>query len=80
MVLTQYSEQRRVRLVVRGTRSQLEPIAEVLQRLYPGEVTVTSDEDEAQSPPALSPSQIEVLDDLADYSWQIAQRQTAPAC
>lgn len=79
MVLTQYGPDRLVRLVVRGTSSQLEPIAEVLQRLYPGEVTVTSDEDEAQDPD-YTPEQLEVLEDIADYNWAIAHHQPALAC
>lgn len=79
MVLTHYARSKAIRLTVRGTESQLEPIAQVLQRLFPGEVTVTSDEDEAQAGD-YTPDQLEILQDITDYNRELALRQPAPAC
>jgi len=73
MVLTQYCPDRRVRLSVRGTPDQLEPIGLVLEQLFPGEVIVTSDEDSANE---LTDDQIEVLEAIYErtleerYAWQ----------
>lgn len=64
MVLTQYRPDRRVRLSVRGTPDKLEPIGLLLEQLFPGEVLVSSDEEELDD---FSPDQIEVLEAMADY-------------
>jgi hypothetical protein len=77
MVLTQYRPDRRVRLSVRGTPGQLEPIGLVLEQLFPGEVIVTSDEDE---PAELDPSQLEVLEAMYDAELEHRYGMPAPAC
>lgn len=74
MVLTQYCPDRRVRLSVRGTPDQLEPIGLILEQLFPGEVIVTSDED---SDDELSDEQVEVLE--AIYERTLEERYTWPA-
>lgn len=74
MVLTQYCPDRRVRLSVRGTPDQLEPIGLVLEQLFPGEVIVTSDEDDDAE---LSDEQIEVLE--AIYERTLEERYAWPA-
>jgi len=74
MVLTQYRPDRRVRLSVRGTPGQLEPIGLVLERLFPGEVIVTSDED---SDDELTEDQLEVLE--AIYERTLEERYAWPA-
>lgn len=74
MVLTQYRPDRRVRLSVRGTPDQLEPIGLVLEQLFPGEVIVTSDEDAADE---LTDDQIEVLE--AIYERTLEERYAWPA-
>jgi predicted DNA binding protein len=74
MVLTQYRPDRRVRLSVRGTPDQLEPIGLVLERLFPGEVIVTSDED---SDDELTEDQLEVLE--AIYERGLEERYAWPA-
>ncbi|MGA1753673.1 MAG: hypothetical protein ACO395_10020 [Pontimonas sp.] len=74
MVLTQYRPDRRVRLSVRGTPDQLEPIGLVLERLFPGEVIVTSDED---SDDELTEDQLEVLE--AIYERTLEERYAWPA-
>lgn len=72
MVLTQYCPDRRVRLSVRGTPDQLEPIGLILEQLFPGEVIVTSDEDAADE---FTDDQIEVLEAMYErtleerYAW-----------
>jgi hypothetical protein len=72
MVLTQYRPDRRVRLSVRGTPDQLEPIGLVLEQLFPGEVIVTSDEDLCDE---LDDERIEVLEAIYErtleerYAW-----------
>lgn len=73
MVLTQYRSDRRVRLSVRGTPDQLEPIGLVLEQLFPGEVLVSSDEDDLDD---YTPDQIEVLEAIADY--ELEQRYSLP--
>lgn len=77
MVLTQYAANRTVRLMVRGPERQLEPLGQILERLFPGDVLVSSDEDEAAG--ALDSDQLEVLNDLADYYAELACCQPAPA-
>jgi hypothetical protein len=74
MVLTQYRPDRRVRLSVRGTPSQLEPVGLVLERLFPGEVIVTSDEDDDDE---LTDDQIEVME--AIYERTLEERYAWPA-
>ncbi len=74
MVLTQYCPDRRVRLSVRGTPDQLEPIGLILEQLFPGEVIVTSDEDDDAE---LSDEQIEVLE--AIYERTLEERYAWPA-
>jgi hypothetical protein len=74
MVLTQYRPDRRVRLSVRGTPDQLEPIGLVLEQLFPGEVIVTSDEDAADE---FTDDQIEVLE--AMYERTLEERYAWPA-
>jgi hypothetical protein len=74
MVLTQYCPDRRVRLSVRGTPDQLEPIGLVLEQLFPGEVIVTSDEDSDEE---LDDEQIEVLE--AIYERTLEERYAWPA-
>ena len=74
MVLTQYRPDRRVRLSVRGTPDQLEPIGLVLEQLFPGEVIVTSDEDAADE---LTDDQLEVLE--AIYERSLEERYAWPA-
>jgi hypothetical protein len=74
MVLTQYRPDRRVRLSVRGTPDQLEPIGLVLEQLFPGEVIVTSDEDAADE---LTDDQLEVLE--AIYERTLEERYAWPA-
>lgn len=75
MVLTQYCSDRSVRLAVRGPEERLEAIGQILQRQFPGEVLVTSDEDDSDE---LSPEQLEVLQDIADYYAALACWQPAP--
>lgn len=75
MVLTQYCPDRRVRLSVRGTPDQLEPIGLILEQLFPGEVIVTSDEDDAMD--ELTDDQIEVLE--AMYERSLEERFAWPA-
>jgi len=60
MVLTSFSG-RTVRLAVRGSAHQLEPIGQILEQLFPGDVLVSSDEDEASGQP--EPSALEILSD-----------------
>jgi len=74
MVLTQYRPDRRVRLSVRGTPNQLEPIGLVLEQLFPGEVIVTSDEDDDDE---LTDDQIEVME--AIYERTLEERYAWPA-
>lgn len=74
MVLTQYCPDRRVRLSVRGTPDQLEPIGLILEQLFPGEVIVTSDEDAADE---LTDDQLEVLE--AIYERTLEERYAWPA-
>lgn len=74
MVLTQYRPDRRIRLSVRGTPDQLEPIGLVLEQLFPGEVIVTSDEDSDEE---LDDEQIEVLE--AIYERTLEERYAWPA-
>lgn len=74
MVLTQYCPDRRVRLSVRGTPDQLEPIGLVLEQLFPGEVIVTSDEDLSDE---LDDERIEVLE--AIYERTLEERYAWPA-
>lgn len=74
MVLTQYCPDRRVRLSVSGTPDQLEPIGLILEQLFPGEVIVTSDEDDDAE---LSDEQIEVLE--AIYERTLEERYAWPA-
>jgi len=74
MVLTQYRPDRRVRLSVRGTPDQLEPIGLVLEQLFPGEVIVTSDEDLSDE---LDDERIEVLE--AIYERTLEERYAWPA-
>lgn len=74
MVLTQYCPDRRVRLSVRGTPDQLEPIGLVLEQLFPGEVIVTSDEDSDEE---LDDEQVEVLE--AIYERTLEERYAWPA-
>jgi hypothetical protein len=73
MVLTQYRSDRRLRLSVRGTPDQLEPIGLVLEQLFPGEVLVSSDEDDLD----YTPDQLEVLEAMADYELEQRYRQPA---
>lgn len=75
MILTQYRSDRRVRLSVRGTPDQLEPIGLVLEQLFPGQVLVSSDEDDLD----YTPDQLEVLEAMADYELEQRYRQPAPA-
>jgi hypothetical protein len=74
MVLTQYCPDRRVRLSVRGTPDQLEPIGLILEQLFPGEVIVTSDEDHGDE---LDDERIEVLE--AIYERTLEERYAWPA-
>lgn len=74
MVLTQYRPDRRVRISVRGTVDKLEPIGLVLEQLFPGEVIVTSDEDELED---YTEDQIEVLE--AIYERTLEERYAWPA-
>jgi hypothetical protein len=75
MVLTQYRCDRQVRLSLRGPAAQLEPIGAILATLFPGEVLVSSDEDDEQD---LNPDQIEVLEAMADHHAALACWQPAP--
>lgn len=75
MVLTQYRADRRVRLSVRGTPDQLEPIGLLLEQLFPGDVLVSSDEDDLHD---YTPDQLEVLEAMADYHLEQRHRQPAP--
>lgn len=77
MVLTQYCPDRRVRLSVRGTPDQLEPIGLVLEQLFPGEVIVTSDEDDDQE---LNDDQLEVLEAIYERTLEERYAWPAPAC
>jgi hypothetical protein len=77
MVLTQYCPDRRVRLSVRGTPDQLEPIGLVLEQLFPGEVIVTSDEDDDAE---LSDEQIEVLEAIYERTLEERYAWPAPTC
>jgi|LauGreDrversion4_2_1035121.scaffolds.fasta_scaffold340360_2 hypothetical protein len=77
MVLTQYRADRQVRLSVRGSSDKLEAIGLLLEQLFPGEVLVSSDEDE---PDELDPSQIEVLEAMHDYQLAQLYCMPAPAC
>jgi hypothetical protein len=77
MVLTQYRPDRQIRLSVRGTPDQLEPIGLLLEQLFPGSVLVSSDEDE---PAELDPSQIEVLEAMHDFGLAQLHAMPAPAC
>lgn len=52
-----------------GDENQLHQIGEIAQDLYPGSTLVISDEDE------LSPEQIELLDEIADYQLALALKQ-----
>jgi hypothetical protein len=74
MVLTQYTSQREVLLSVRGTPDQLEPIGLILEQLFPGNVIVSSDEEDDQE---LDDSQIEVLE--AMYERTLEERYAWPA-
>jgi len=74
MVLTQYTSQREVLLSVRGTPDQLEPIGLILEQLFPGNVIVSSDEEDDQE---LDDSQIEVLE--AMYERALEERYAWPA-
>ena len=78
MVLTQYCPDRRVRLSVRGTPDQLEPIGLVLEQLFPGEVIVTSDEDDNNE--ELSDDQIEVLEAIYERTLEERYAWPAPTC
>ena len=77
MVLTQYCPDRRVRLSVRGTPDQLEPIGLILEQLFPGEVIVTSDEDGDDE---LSDEQIEVLEAIYERTLEERYAWPAPTC
>jgi len=77
MVLTQYCPDRRVRLSVRGTPDQLEPIGLILEQLFPGEVIVTSDEDDDAE---LSDEQIEVLEAIYERTLEERYAWPAPTC
>lgn len=77
MVLTQYRSDRTVRLSVRGDAHHLEPIGQILEALFPGEVLVSSDEDD---PEELTPDQIEILEAMADHNAALACWQPEPAC
>jgi hypothetical protein len=77
MVLTQYCPDRRVRLSVRGTPDQLEPIGLILEQLFPGEVIVTSDEDDDQE---LNDDQLEVLEAIYERTLEERYAWPAPAC
>ena len=77
MVLTQYCPDRRVRLSVRGTPDQLEPIGLILEQLFPGEVVVTSDEDDDAE---LSDEQIEVLEAIYERTLEERYAWPAPTC
>jgi hypothetical protein len=76
MVLTQYAPDRQVLLSVRGTPDQLEPIGLILEQLFPGNVLVSSDEDEQDE---YTPDQIEVLEAMADYDRECRYAMPAPA-
>lgn len=76
MVLTQYAPDRQVLLSVRGTPDQLEPIGLILEQLFPGNVLVSSDEDEQDE---YTPDQIEVLEAMADYDLESRYATPAPA-
>lgn len=74
MVLTQYTPQREILLSVRGTPDQLEPIGLILEQLFPGNVIVSSDEEDDQE---LDDSQLEVLE--AIYERTLEERYAWPA-
>ena len=76
MVLTQYRADRQVRLSVRGSSDKLEAIGLLLEQLFPGEVLVSSDEDEQDE---YTPDQIEVLEAMADYDRECRYAMPAPA-
>lgn len=52
-----------------GDESTLTQIGEITEELYPGSTLVLSDEDE------LTPEQIEILDEIADYQRELAFAQ-----
>lgn len=76
MVLTQYRPNKQILLSVRGTPDQLEPIGLILEQLFPGNVLVSSDEDERDE---YTPDQIEVLEAMADYDLECRYAMPAPA-
>ena len=77
MVLTQYTPQHQALLSVRGTPNQLEPIGLILEQLFPGNVIVSSDEDNDEE---LDDEQIEVLEAIYERTLEERYAWPAPAC
>ena len=68
MVLTAYpAHSPAPRLTLQGSAARLQPVGEIIQELYPSDVLVSSDEDEASTGEDLDDSQLALLEEIADY-------------
>lgn len=68
MTIHVYHQRRHV-ASYQGDESTLTQIGEITEELYPGSTLVLSDEDE------LTPDQIEILNQIADYQLELAFSQ-----
>ena len=74
MVLASYPPgSRDPRVTLAGEPQRLEPIGQVLRELFPADVLVSSDEDDE-----LDPTQLELLQEMADYDLAIRVTQPEP--
>lgn len=78
MVLTAFpSDSKEPRFSLHIDRQRLQQVGEIARDLFPGDVLVSSDEDE---PEELDDSQLELLADIADHYLALRHLQPQPSC